>query len=205
MLVGLLAQRQPRALAHRVANVAEHEQIAERGAGKARRVVRLARHEAVGEALRRVLDEIAPSPPPPPSLSVSAGSSATWRAAASSTKLLARSASLAASACSISRVATCALNFSSSARSASRTGSSAMASCALRRQPARHHVNRERRQRGRDRQRRHEARAAHGLHFLQLRWRKSFSVAHASCLGQKSGRNARLGDNLSAASDPPPT
>ncbi len=42
------------ALAHRVADVAEHEQVAERGAGQARHVVGLAGHQAEREALRRV-------------------------------------------------------------------------------------------------------------------------------------------------------
>ncbi len=51
--VRLLAHRQAAALAYRVAHVAEHEQIAERGAGKTGRIGRLAADEAIGEALHR--------------------------------------------------------------------------------------------------------------------------------------------------------
>ena len=49
--VDLLAGREPRAFAHRVADVAEHEQVAERGAGEADGVVRFAGDEALGEIL----------------------------------------------------------------------------------------------------------------------------------------------------------
>ncbi len=49
-LVGLLPGREPRALAHRVADVAEHEQIADRGAGEPDGILRLAGNETAREA-----------------------------------------------------------------------------------------------------------------------------------------------------------
>ncbi len=42
-------EAKPRAFAHRVADVAEHEQVAERGAGQPDEIVRLAGDEALGE------------------------------------------------------------------------------------------------------------------------------------------------------------
>ena len=95
---------QRRAFAHRVADVAEHEQIAERGAGQADQVFRLAGDEARARSFRsHVRVGFGLGRPPHSTRAVSAGSSATPRSRASSTKLLARSASLAASAASISR------------------------------------------------------------------------------------------------------
>ncbi len=52
--VRLLSGRQPRAFAHRVANVAEHEQIPERGAGQPCHVIGFAGDESQREALRRM-------------------------------------------------------------------------------------------------------------------------------------------------------
>ena len=53
--IGRLAQRHAPALAHRVANIAEHKQIAERGAGQTRHVIGLAGRQTEREALRRML------------------------------------------------------------------------------------------------------------------------------------------------------
>ena len=50
-LVGLLTGREPRTFAHGVADIADHEQIADRGAGKADEIVRFTGHEPFGEIL----------------------------------------------------------------------------------------------------------------------------------------------------------
>ena len=50
--VGLLPLREPAAFAHRVADIAEHEQVAERGAGEADEIVRLTRDQAARESCR---------------------------------------------------------------------------------------------------------------------------------------------------------
>ena len=105
-LVVVLAADVAAAFAHRVADIAEHEQIAQRGAGQPGHVLRLAGDQAAGKAsgggaggiglfdrrLRRAV--------------FSSGGSAAPRSAARSTKLWARSASLASSAASISWTAT---------------------------------------------------------------------------------------------------
>ncbi len=51
--INLLAGSQPSALAHRVANVAKHEEVSQRGACKAREVLRFACYEPAREAFDR--------------------------------------------------------------------------------------------------------------------------------------------------------
>ena len=106
-LVVALAAGVAAAFAHRVADVAEHEQIAERGAGKPGHVLRLAGDQPAARSFRprrwrnwprstAAVDALARAPAAAP----------TPRSSARSTKLLARSASLASSAASISWTAT---------------------------------------------------------------------------------------------------
>src|SRR5204863_6538929 len=54
-LVDVLSARAIDAFAHRIADVAEHEQVADRGTGKARNVLGLSGHEPIGKALGDLL------------------------------------------------------------------------------------------------------------------------------------------------------
>ena len=107
--VDLLAAQAAPALAHHVAHVAEHEQVAGQHAGRARDVLRLAGDEAAREACEPCSKAVAASCSADSIFAISAGAIATPRSAARSTKLRASSMSPAASASSISRAATAAL------------------------------------------------------------------------------------------------
>ena len=155
-----------RAFAHRVADVAEHEQIAERGARETDEIVGLAGDEAAREAFDRAL-ALAASALARSTFSASAGSTGTLRSRASSRKLWARSASLAASAALISRAATAASNERAMARSASATGSSCVGQQRVRLEAARNDRQRGDRQGHGQAERQCDPRSGHAIPQLR--------------------------------------